>query len=107
MCREKKDWLKILAKAKKNAWNVMHSYTHGGLNQISRKIKSSTIEPVIDEEEIDELIFFAELISSLSFISAMIEMSKVSDKDDVIEKMMESVAKGCFNKSVERDRAKP
>ena len=93
----KKDWPKTLAKAKKNAWKAMHSYTHGGLHQISRKIKASTIEPVIDNEEIDEIICFAELIGSLSF-SAMIAMSKASGKDNVVKKIMESVSKECFNK---------
>ncbi len=93
----KKDWPKALSKAKKNAWNAMHSYTHGGLHQISRKIKASTIESDIDNEEIEEIICFAELIGSLSF-SAMIEMSKPSGKDDVVEKIMESVSKECFNK---------
>ena len=88
---------KALSKAKKNAWNAMHSYTHGGLHQISRKIKASTIESDIDNEEIEEIICFAELIGSLSF-SAMIEMSKPSGKDDVVEKIMESVSKECFNK---------
>jgi len=96
---KKKAWPKTLAKAKQNAWNAMHSYTHGGLHQISRKIKSASIEPVIDEEEIDEIICFAELIGTLSF-SAMIEMSTASGKDSVVERITESVSKECFNKSV-------
>ena len=91
----KKDWPKTLTKAKESAWKAMHSYTHGGLHQISRKIKPSTIEPVIDNEEIDEIICFAELISSLSF-SAMMAMSKASGKDNVVEKIMEGVSKECF-----------
>jgi hypothetical protein len=93
----KKAWPKTLAKAKESAWKAMHSYTHGGLHQISRKIKISTIEPVIDNEEIEEIICFAELISTLSF-SAMIAMSKDSGKDNVLKKFMESVSQECFNK---------
>ena len=88
---------KTLAKAKEGAWKAMHSYTHGGLHQISRKIQTSTIEPVIDNEEIEEIICFAELISTLSF-SAMIAMSKDSGKDNVIKKFIESVSQECFNK---------
>lgn len=99
-------WPKALSKAKGSAWNAMHSYTHGGLSQVSRRITSSTIEPVIDEKEIDELICFAELISCLSF-SAMIRMSEATEKDVVIEKLSQSVIKECFNKTVERDREKP
>jgi hypothetical protein len=79
----------------------MHSYTHGGLNQVTRRIKSSTIEPVIDEKEIDELICFSELISFLSFCE-MIEMSKVrSCKNEVLKSMMEGVFNECFNRSLE------
>lgn len=88
---KKKDWPETLTQAKKKVWNAMHSYTHGGLNQVTRRIKSSTIEPVIDEKEIDELICFSELISFLSFCE-MIEMSKVkSCKNEGLKSMMESV----------------
>ena len=94
---KKKEWPETLTQTKKNVWNAMHSYTHGGLNQVSRRIKSSTIEPVIDEEEIDELICFSELISFLSFCE-MIEMSKVRNfKNEVLKSMMASVFKECFN----------
>lgn len=101
----KKDWPKTLAKAKESSWKAMHSYTHGGLHQISRKIKASTIEPVIDNEEIDEIICFAELIGYLSF-SAMIAMSKVSGKDNVVKTIMENVAQECFNKANAADAKK-
>jgi hypothetical protein len=98
---KKKEWPETLTQAKKNVWNAMHSYTHGGLNQVSRRIKSSTIEPVVDEEEINELICFSELISFLSF-TEIIEMSKVSNsKNEVLERMMESVVEGCFKKPLE------
>lgn len=98
---KKKDWPETLTQAKKKVWNVMHSYTHGGLNQVTRRIKSSTIEPVIDEKEIDELICFSELISFLSFCE-IIEMSKVrSCKNEVLKSMMEGVFNECFNKSLE------
>ena len=100
---KKKDWPATLTQAKKNVWNAMHSYTHGGLNQISRRIKSSTIEPVIDEEEIDELICFSSLISFLSF-SEMIKMSKASYKNEMLKKFMESIIEWCFNNAMERDK---
>lgn len=96
-CVEKElGWPKALSKAKGNAWNAMHSYTHGGLNQISRRITFSAIEPVIDEEELEELICFLELVIFLTF-TAIIRMSGSTEKDGVIEKLAKSVMAECFN----------
>jgi len=97
---KKKNW-STFSQVKKDVWNAMHSYTHGGMYQISRRIKGSSIESIINEEEIEELTYFASLIAFLSF-SEIISISKVTNKEEkekilkkfeMVRKLMESINK--------------
>lgn len=104
--KENKNW-STFSQAKKDIWNAMHSYTHGGMFQISRRIKASSIEPIINEEEIEELIYFASLVAFLSF-SEIIGISKVTNEEEkneilkkfeMVRELMESINEQYFNKS--------
>lgn len=54
---------KVLSGIKLNAWKAMNGYIHGGMHQVARRIKSGSIEPNYEPEEVIEVLkasgFFA------------------------------------------------
>lgn len=92
---KKKDWPNTLTKMWEKVHKVMHSYIHGGLALVSRKITPSTIEFIIDKEEINDLICLSEVFGFLSF-NEMIMMSKINGCKNEVLKNMEKTVEACF-----------
>lgn len=90
------EWPNTLSQVKEEAWNSMHSYTHGGLQIISRRINVDHIEHILNEREIFEVIRFVALLSCLTFNQIVI-MANTLEKDEVIKSMCESVCQWFFN----------
>lgn len=59
---------KLLSSIKLRHWNSMCAYTHTGGLHAQRWIRAESIEPTYDSAEIQEVLFFAEVIGSLSVI---------------------------------------
>jgi len=60
---------KILSKlsAQKREW--LHGLTHGGIEQLSRRLTETTIEPNFDDHEIEELLEYALAFGALAAIN--------------------------------------
>lgn len=72
---------KVLSGVKKAAWKAMHGYTHGGMHQIARRIKDSSIEPSYDPQEIIEV-----LKASGTFgLMALLQIGRLASNDQVID----------------------
>jgi len=59
----------VLSGLRRQHWKAMCAYTHTGGLQIQRWNTSDAIEPNYDPKEVDEVLFFAEWIASLSVIA--------------------------------------
>ncbi len=96
-----KEWPNTLTQIKKNAWNIMNSYTHGGLQQISRRLKAETIQSNIDDQEIEELI---KLVTYLSFLSLteIVGICKTPEKDKVLNDIYEWMSGWCLTDKSDR-----
>lgn len=55
-----------LSKSKKASWRAMNDYTHGGINQVSRRNNERTIEPNYDKQEVLEILNFTNSVSILA-----------------------------------------
>ena len=62
----------VLSKAKAAGWKAMNSYTHSGFFQSVRRNKPDTIEPNYGEDEILEVLGFANSIGMLSALQIAI-----------------------------------
>ena len=59
----------VLSKVKNASWAAMNSYTHTGFHQVVRRNRDSTIEPDYSENEIIEVVSFANAIGVLAAIA--------------------------------------
>ena len=46
----------VLLRLKQQGWRLMNSYTHTGVQQVLRRIKTDTLEPNYHDDEIEELL---------------------------------------------------
>jgi hypothetical protein len=97
---KKQEWPKTLTELKKNVWKSMHSYTHGGLQLVSRRFKDGFVEHDVDEKEIDSLLRIVALISFLSF-SAAVGMNKGENKNKILNELFED-SSWLFNNQINR-----
>ena len=74
-----------LSSLKKNGWDAMCSYTHGGILQISRRFNNSEILPDYIEEEVVEVIKLAQSFALLSVIQIAAEINKVDLANEALE----------------------
>ena len=58
----------VLSKLKKNAWKAMNSYTHGGIQQASRRTNGDYIEPNFSEDEVVEVVKLSGTFALLAFV---------------------------------------
>jgi len=58
----------VLSSLKKQHWDAMCGYTHTGGLHVQRWITADSIEPSYDPSEVEEVLFFAEIIGALSVI---------------------------------------
>jgi hypothetical protein len=98
-----REWPKTLTELKRSVWNSMHSYTHGGLQLISRRLKNGFIEHDADEQEVAGLLQIVALISFLSFNEA-VGMSKGAEKYKVLNDLYQDLSSWCF--TLQPNRAK-
>ncbi len=91
-----REWPNTLTELKKSMWNSMHSYTHGGLQLVSRRIKNGFIGHDVDEQEVAGLLQILAVISFLSFNEAA-GMSKGEKKDRVLNDLYQDLSSWCFN----------
>lgn len=64
---------KLLSGVKAQAWDAMNGYTHGGVHQVSRRLRGACIEPVFENEALLEVIHFSGTMALIAFgeIAAM------------------------------------
>lgn len=62
---------RVLSQIKKQTWDVMCSYTHTGGLHAQRWITSDSIEPSYQDEEVRELLNFAEALGSLAVLGTL------------------------------------
>jgi len=93
---EKRQWENTLTQLKKSAWKTMNSYTHGGIQLISRRIKGEYIEHNFDELETIALLQLVCLIAFLS-LNEMIGMSIGYDVENIdLKNILEDLCQWCF-----------
>lgn len=68
-----------LSGLKKQAWAAMNSYTHGGIHQISRRVKGNAIDPNYLDEEVIEVLRIGQLFALL----ALIQIVQISSRKDL------------------------
>ena len=61
-----------LSNLKKQAWSAMSSYTHGGYQQIARRVKGKTIDPNYADEEIIEVLRLSQAFAIMAFIQIVL-----------------------------------
>jgi hypothetical protein len=59
---------RVLSSLKQTHWTAMCAYTHTGGLHVQRWNTSEAVEPVYDQEEVDEVLYLAETLGSLSVI---------------------------------------
>jgi hypothetical protein len=97
---EKRGWEKTLTQLKKSAWKSMHSYTHGGMQLISRRFKDANVEHNIDKEEIIGILQLVNLIAFLS-LNEMIGMSIGYEKEqNILNDLFEDLCRWCFTDQI-------
>jgi hypothetical protein len=97
---QKNDFPETLSQIKKNNFKAMHSYTHGGVFPISRRLTEDSIEPVFGEQEIDEVIRFASVLSFLSFCG-ITDFVKAVEKIEKLDELRQWLETWCFNQPVQ------
>jgi len=91
-----KDWPETLSLFLKKCLKALHSFTHGGLQIIARRMKDEYIEQDVDEVE---LIGMLQLVCIVSFLSLneMIGMSKRHGQEDAfLSGLLDELCGWCF-----------
>jgi len=86
-----------LSKVIKTNLKAMHSYTHGGMMQVSHRVMPGFIEPNFQKEEIDEVSRFISIISFLC-IAGIVELAENRKTDGNLRRMLTDLKKWCFTK---------
>ncbi|MBJ6799871.1 DUF6988 family protein [Geomonas propionica] len=73
----------VLSTIKGSSFSSMCSYTHGGWSQIGRRFNNKYIESNYSEEEVDEVLDFANILALL----AAHEISKMTNNQDIVKKV--------------------
>lgn len=81
-----RNWTKTLSGIKKNAMSNMHSYTHGGMQIITRMFSGGDLVFQLDQQEINDLFKFIALVSFLSF-NEIVLIANTTDKDAFIKQL--------------------
>jgi len=83
----------VLSKVKAANWNSLNSYTHSGYLQIVRRNKTDTIEPNYDDEEIIDMLGFANAIGMLSALQIALIAGKEKLAMELLEKSKTELGK--------------
>jgi len=98
---QKNDSPETLSKILDNNFKAMCSYTHGGILPIFRRLTEDSIEPVFEDQEIDEVIRFTSFISFLSFCG-IINLTKPDEKTEKLHELRRWVETWCFDLGISK-----
>lgn len=79
-----------LSNLKKQAWSAMSSYTHGGFQQIARRVKGKTIDPNYMDEEIIEVLRLSQAFALMAFIQIVLVAGRGDMEQLAIQKLYET-----------------
>ena len=79
-----------LSNLKKQAWSAMSSYTHGGFQQIARRVKGNTIDPNYIDEEIIEVLRLSQAFALMAFIQIVLVAGRRDLEQLAIQKLYET-----------------
>ena len=79
-----------LSNLKKQAWSAMSSYTHGGFQQIARRVKGKTIDPNYTDEEIIEVLRLSQAFALMAFIQIALVAGRRDLEKLAIQKLYET-----------------
>jgi len=93
----------ILSKVWEDLRPLMHSYTHGGVQNAFRQLGDGNyVTPNIDDKEILQLIQIVALISFV-ILAELIDLSENTESLEVLEEISESIQQWALNKPIKRD----
>lgn len=78
-----------LSSLKKQAWSAMSSYTHGGYQQIARRVKGKTIDPNYTDDEIIEVLRLSQTFAMMAFIQIVLVAGRRDLEQAAIQKLYE------------------
>lgn len=76
---------KVLSHYKIEGWKAMNGYTHGGMHQVARRVKTASIEPNYQPEEIIEVLKSSGLFALL----ALSQIGRLAKSEKVIAEVDE------------------
>lgn len=76
-----------LSNLKKQAWSAMSSYTHGGYQQIARRVKGKTIDSNYTDEEIIEVLRLSQVFAMMAFIQIVLVAGRRDLETAAIQKL--------------------
>lgn len=89
------EWESALKTFMETAIKNMHSYTHGGMQLVSRRIKDGILEHVFDQKEIDDIIKRVVLLAFVSFCE-MTAIAETSKKDAFVQRLYVDITEMYF-----------
>ena len=79
-----------LSNLKRQAWSAMSSYTHGGFQQIARRVKGKTINPNYTDEEIIEVLRLSQAFALMAFIQIVLVANRRDLEQLAIQKLYQT-----------------
>lgn len=83
---------KVLSHYKIEGWKAMNGYTHGGMHQVARRVKTASIEPNYQPEEIIEVLKSSGLFALL----ALLQIGRLANNEKVIAEVGELLSGQSF-----------
>ena len=80
----------ILSGVKDSAWKAMNGYTHGGIHQVSRRMKGDYIEPDFEDDALLEVLRFSGAIALLALGQIASLAARKDIWDEVDAKLQEA-----------------
>lgn len=77
----------VLSSVRTKSWNIMNSYTHGGYMQAVRRMSEGYMVPNYYDDEIEEVLNFANSIGML----AALEITIMTNKQDLMESIVDLI----------------
>jgi hypothetical protein len=79
---------KVLSRYKSEGWKAMNGYTHGGMHQVARRVKTGSIEPNYQPEEIIEAL----KSSGLFALVALLQIGRLAKNERLIAEVDERLS---------------
>jgi hypothetical protein len=77
----------VLSRVKTKSWSAMNSYTHSGYLQVLRRNSAETIEPNYGEDEIVEVLNFANAVGLLSAVEITLLSGSAELANSIVDKV--------------------